>query len=452
MKSISCSFVLFIIGITHSFAQITNGGFENWSDSIIYETPTIWNSSNEEIYYTETTVFKSLDAQDGTFSAELRVAEIFGDSLGGFILHGDLNTVTGIPYTNNFESVVVNYKIDLQPNDSLYLVIVRKNNGSIVDYQIKPFAFGPATSWNAQLIPVWNITQDELLIGFIIGDPNTNHKPHLDSWARIDDIKLINGGIYQPDLPNHSFETWEDKVVEIPDEWETLSPYFSNFGFNNVTKSTDAFEGNNSIEMSTVLLGSDTVAGLISKGTIDFSSGTPFGPVPIASTPVNIAGAYKYATTSVDEAILQIQFMENGSLVGYHEEIFTPTANYTIFNSIVGMFGTPDSMIFTVISGDNPGSVLKLDALSFDSDLSVDNQDITDFTVSPNPADDFIRVEFNDSNFKKARLITSKGDIVWETNTKSSLQAIDLRTFTSGVYFLSITTEKGSSMKKVVIR
>jgi hypothetical protein len=452
MKSIAFIFILFCFGTFQSFSQITNGGFENWSDSIIYETPSLWSSSNQEMYYIETTVFKSTDTQEGTYAAKLGVAEIFGDTLGGFVLHGSLNPVTGIPYTDNFEAVIVNYKIDLQPGDSLYLILVRKSNGTIVDYQIKPFAFGPAVAWTPQIVPVGNITQDELLIGFIIGNPNTTHNPHPDSWALVDNIKLLNGGIYQANLPNYNFESWEDATVEIPDNWGTLNKYYSHFGINNSGKTSDAFEGTSAIEMSTILFGTDTIPGLISKGRIDFSSVVPYAPVPIASTPVNIAGAYKLTTTSIDEGILQIQFMENGSLVGYHEENFTPNSNYTIFNSVVGIFGTPDSIIFTVLSGDNPGTVLKLDALSFDSDLSIDSNSITDFTVSPNPADNSLHLEVKDSMFKKARIMTVKGEIVWETNSNIAAQTIDVSTFESGIYFISVTSEKGSSMKKVVIR
>lgn len=452
MKSILCSIILLVGLPFYSISQVTNGGFENWSDSILYETPSIWSSSNQEQFYIETTVFKSTDAQEGLYSAKLGAAAIFGDTLGGFVIHGNLNPLVGIPYTDNFEAVVVNYKIDLQPNDSLYLIIVRKSNGNIIDYQLKPFAFGPATAWTPQLIPVGNTSQDELLLGFIIGDPNTTHNPHPDSWALVDNIKLLNGGIYQSNLPNYNFETWEEEVVEIPDNWETLNPYFAHFGQVNINKTSDSFEGTSAIEMSTILFGTDTIAGFLSKGTINFGSGTPYGSVLIASTPVNIAGAYKLATTSVDEGILQIQFLENGSIVGYHEEIFTPSANYTVFNSDIGMFGTPDSMIFVVYSGNNPGTVLKLDALAFDSDLSVDNNSIIDFTVSPNPAVDFIHVELNDPSFKKARLMTLSGEIIWETSSISSLQLIDVTPFSSGVYFMSITSEKGSSLKKVVIR
>ncbi|MEJ6615312.1 MAG: hypothetical protein QNL61_00210 [Crocinitomicaceae bacterium] len=84
MKSIAFIFILFCFETFQSFSQITNGGFENWSDSIIYETPSVWSSSNQEMYYIETTVFKSTDAQEGTYAAKLSVAEIFGDTLGGF--------------------------------------------------------------------------------------------------------------------------------------------------------------------------------------------------------------------------------------------------------------------------------------------------------------------------------------------------------------------------------
>jgi len=452
MKSILFGLSISCLMSLQLTAQILNGGFENWSDSVLYETPTDWNSSNEQLYYTENTVFQSTDAENGMYSVKLGAAKIFNDTVGGYVLHGSLNPIVGIPYTDNFEAVVVNYKIDLQPNDSLYLVLVRKNNGNIVDYQIKPFAFGPATNWTPQLIPVGNTVQDELLLGFIIGDPNTNHNPHPDSWALIDNIKLLNGGIYQSDLPNYNFENWEKETVEVSDEWESISPYLARFGFFNVIKTTDAFQGNYAIEMSTQLLGSDIIPGVLSKGKIDFGSGIPYAAVPIASTPVSIAGAYKYATTSADEGTLQIQFFDDGTLVGYHEEIFSPHTNYTIFNSVVGMFGTPDSMIFVITSGENSGSVLKLDALDFDSDLSVENQSIVDFSVFPNPVTTTINVEISDPTFRKGRLMTSTGQIVWETNSIDELKKIDVSHLARGNYILSVSNQNGSSLKNIIIQ
>lgn len=452
MKSIITVFSFLFVGSMTLNAQIANGDFESWSDSILYETPTDWNSSNQQEYYYENTVFKSTDAQQGNYAAKIGVAEMFSDSVGGYVLHGSLNPLVGIPYTDNFEAVAVNYKIDLQPNDSLYLVVVRKNNGNIVDYHLKPFAFGPATSWTAQLIPVGNTVQDELLIGFIIGDPNTTHNPHPDSWALVDNIKLINGGLYQSDLPNHDFENWEEGTVEIADEWETISPYLERFGANNVTKTNDAFEGNYAIEMSTIDLGGNETAGILSKGKIDFESGSPFAAVPIAFTPVSIAGAYKYTTTSADEGVLQIQFFDNGSIVGFHEENFTPHSSYTIFNSSITIAGVPDSMIFTVISGDNDGSVLTLDAIDFDSDLSIDNNSIVDFSIFPNPATTSINVELSDPTFKKGRLMTSTGQIVWETTSINEMQKIDVSQLNKGTYILSVSNEKGSSLKNVIIQ
>lgn len=451
MKLIIAVLSSLFIGTIAINAQIVNGNFENWSDSILYETPTDWNSSNQQLYYYENTVFKSTDAQQGNYAAKIGVAVMFSDSVGGHLLHGSLSPVTGIQYTDNFEAVAINYKIDLQPNDSLYLVLVRKNNGNIVDYQLKPFAFGPATSWTAQLIPVGNTVQDELLIGFIIGDPNTTHKPHPDSWALIDNIKLLNGGIYKSDLPNHNFENWEEGTVEIADEWETISPYLERIGANNVTKASDAFEGNYAVELSTILIGSNETAGILSKGKIDFGSGTPFAAVPISSTPVSIAGAYKYTTTTVDQGVLQIQFFNNGSIIGYHEENFTPQSNYTIFNSTIGITGTPDSMIFIIISGDNPGSVLTLDAIDFDSDLSIDNNSIIDFSIFPNPATTTINVQLSDATFKKGRLMTSSGQIVWETTSIDEMKNIDVSHLKKGTYILSVSNEKGSSLKNVII-
>lgn len=449
------SFLILLLPVQAIFAQIANGSFENWSTLDIYDTPAEWNSSNQEQFYDANTVFQSSDASHGNFSAQLGVALNYGDTISGFVAHGDLNTNTGIPYTDNFEAVVVEYKIDLQPNDSLYLVLVRYNGGTPVDFQVKPFAFGAAIgTWTPQIIPVGNTVQDELLIGFVIGDPLTGYKPSPDSWAMVDNIKLLSGGLFMTDLPNHSFENWETKTVEVPENWETLNPLLVRHNIENVIKTTDAYSGNYAVEMTTVDWGGDIVPSILSMGVIDFMNlANPFGYVPFTDEPATVSGVYKYVPQGVDVGELQILFYGNGAVVGYHAEEFSSQSIYTPFVSNIALASTPDSVMFLIASGDNVGSVLTIDLLEFDTNsIGLGELDLPEFSFSPNPAHDQIVLFLNGTEQVSARIISSKGETVANAKNISNGHTINVRDIAPGNYFVSVTNAHGTAIKKLVIQ
>jgi hypothetical protein len=449
------SFLILLLPVQAIFAQIANGSFENWSTLDIYDTPAEWSSSNQQPFYDANTVFQSSDASHGNFSAQLGVALNYGDTIAGFVAHGDLNTNTGIPYTDNFEAVVVEYKIDLQPNDSLYLVLVRYNGGMPVDFQVKPFAFGaPIGTWTPQIIPVGNTVQNELLIGFVIGNPLTGYKPSPDSWAMVDNIKLLSGGIFMSDVPNNSFENWETKTVEVPDNWYTLNPLLTRHDIDNVVKSTDAFSGNFAIEMTTVDWNSDIMPGIVSMGEIDFMNvANPFSYVPFNDEPATVSGVYKYDPQGADVGELQVLFYGNGNIVGYHAEEFTAQSSYTPFVANISLASTPDSMLFLVASGDNIGSTLTLDLLEFDSNsIGVDEISIPEFSFSPNPATEEIQLVLADNQVVNARIISSTGETVWNAKDVENGQSIDVSKLPSGNYFVAITAGHHTGIQQLIVR
>ena len=449
------SFLILLFPVQALFGQIVNGSFENWSDLYIYDTPADWSSSNQQLYYDVNTVFQSADASHGNFSAQLGVALNYGDTIGGFVLHGDLTTNAGIPYDDNFEAVVVEYKIDLQPGDSLYLVLIRYNSGMAVDFQIKPFAFGAAIgTWTPQIIPVGNTVQDELLIGFIIGDPFSGHTPSPGSWAMVDNIKLLSGGLFTTDLPNQSFENWETKTVEIPNDWYTLSPLLTRHNIDNVIKTTDAYSGNFAIEMTTVDWNTNVIPGLVSIGEIDLSDlANPFGYVPFTDEPATVSGVYKYDPQGADVGELQMLFYGNGAIVGYHAEEFTAQSTYTAFVSNIVLADTPDSILFVAASGDVVGSKLTLDLLEFDTNsIGIDELELPEFSFSPNPATEEIQLFISGEQRVNARIISSKGETVWNAKHVGNGHLIDVSTLQSGNYFVAISNGHTTAIKKLIIQ
>lgn len=95
------------------------------------------------------TVFKSTDATAGSFSCEVGAAEINGDTLRGYVFHGTVGQQGpdgGIPYTDNFNEIQVQYKGNLN-GDTLVALVIRYNAGVMTGMEAVGIATGNTSAW-----------------------------------------------------------------------------------------------------------------------------------------------------------------------------------------------------------------------------------------------------------------------------------------------------------------
>ena len=73
-------------------------------------------------------------------------------------------------------------------------------------------------------------------------------------------------------------------------------------------------------------------------------------------------------------------------------------------------------------------------------------------SVYPNPVSDELTISLNKQSHEivKMKLINVAGDVVWEKSSFVESQNIDMSNFKSGMYFLSINTEKLNAVKKII--
>ncbi len=451
--------LLFVLSTSLSFSQngqIENGGFEIWQNDTIYENPTVWSTSNDYEFFGTALTTKSTDANDGSFSMRVDAEVIGTDTLSGYFFHGSLDFAGGngpnggIPYTDNFEAFMVDYKGDLQVNDTLYLLLIRYLAGNAVDFQVKPLFFGTQSTWNSSVIFVGNQAQDSLFLAFTLGDPNGNNKPNPNSWALIDNIRLLSGGAPQTNIPNHSFENWSPKTTENPYAWYTMNEVFAGSNTENVTKTTDANSGQYAVRLETYLNGNDTINAYLSVGSIDFFNGT-FGSIPYNATPTTVSGMYKYTSVNGSTGELTLLFYQGGNAIGYHAETFTAQTNYTAFNSALSIVGTPDSVLILVQSGSDPGSVLILDDLSFSgNDVSIDEILTIDFQLYPNPATNEVSIRLPEGEVFDITLTDLSGKVVLFAENCSSITPITLMSLESGIYTVRVSNSRYSETKRLI--
>jgi hypothetical protein len=427
--------------------QIENGGFENWTNQTLADTLDDWDDSNSD-QSGPPTLFQSNDAADGNYSAQLTAAA-FGPSMQdttfGYIFHGSVGNNGpdgGISYIDDFDEVQYQYKADLATDDTLYLLVVRYNGGTQIGMDLYPAAFGQVSTWTQGSINVSTATQDELFIGFILGDPFDNFEPSPNSSAWVDDVHMFNGGSATTDLPDPSIENWSSVTVESLDDWYTLNNLLVSSGLPaNVQKSTDASSGSFAAEL-TVLYepeNQDTLSGVISLGEIVTQSMNPFMPFPYEAMPDELSGSYKYAPSNLDVGGgLLVEFYNNGSLLATNYQAFTANASYTSFTLPFNLTSAPDSIILYAFAGNNPGTVLHLDDLSFNGgNVSVAKEFKTQSTLYPNPVEDnlYLRTDKH-TNYQ---IVDIMGNIVETGKTSKLISSFDVSELQKGVYFFNLT-------------
>ncbi len=449
-------FVLMALGSFAQYGEFPNGGFENWSILDLYDYPTDWGNSNLDGYQGTSTINKSTDAQDGLYSCEL-FATTFGaqDTLFGFVFQGNLGgsgPTNGIAYTSNIDEVQFQYKCDLAVGDTLFVLAQRYLSNVLVGTYIVQAAVGTQSGWTAGSVSLPSGAQDELFLGFVLSNPLGNNIPTPGSWARIDNVSMHNAGIEVTNVPDPSFENWTNVSTENPDDWYTLNPILSVFGAENAIKTTDANTGSFAIEMTTTqpTLGGDTITSILSFGAIDLSSSIPFAAEPYNATPTLFSGAYKYSPTGADQAFLQMIFYQGGLQIGADVQTINSTATWQTFSSPLTILSQPDSMLFVAISGDNPGSVLKLDDLSLSGgDVGLDEFSTMNVDIYPNPATTSVMIKAEGSfNYS---ILDLSGNVVMTENDLQGVIELDISHLSSGAYFVKINNAHRNGAYKLII-
>ncbi len=448
---------LLTLGAIAQNGQLPNGGFENWSDIDLYDYPTDWENANTDNYQGIPTVIKSTDAQDGTYSCEL-VAATTGqqDTIFGYVLHGTFGQngpSGGTPYTNNVDEVQYQYKCDLAPGDTMFVIAIRFIAGVMVGTDIVEAAVGTESAWTSGSVALSNGAQEELFISFVLSNPFGNDIPSPGSWARIDNISMHNAGIEVTNIPDPSFENWTTLSTENPDDWFTLNPYLSSIGAENAIKSTDANTGNYSIEMTTLgaaPVGSDTISSFLSNGPINLTGSNPFGAVPYNASPTIFTGAYKYSPAGLDQGLLQVTFYQNGNQVGFQTQTFNASASWQTFSLPFSIAGAPDSMQLFAFSGNLAGSVLHLDDLSFSGgNVGLNEFSSMNVDIYPNPASTSVMLKA-EGNYSYS-LVDLSGNIVMSGNDVTDSIELDIDQLSSGAYIVTIKNDFKSESHKLIV-
>ncbi len=93
-------------------------------------------------------------------------------------------------------------------------------------------------------------------------------------------------------------------------------------------------------------------------------------------------------------------------------------------------------------------------SFQFSKTVIIDVNQKTDFSIHPNPAKDYLQIEFKTRiNNAKITIISPLGNIIL-SETKSNIlnnHRLNISRINNGIYFLNIETEFGSYTRKIIV-
>jgi hypothetical protein len=159
---------------SNGLEAINNSGFENWTteswdDLDAWLTPNLYGVGMPTLPVT-----KTANAHSGNYASQLETVESpYGDYLNGFMSLGQYSNngpLGGFPYSEMPESVRFYYKTQLQTDDTAFVSIIFKKNGTPIDYK-GGYIIQSASSYTLWEMPV-ALAQapDTIFLAFSVGN------------------------------------------------------------------------------------------------------------------------------------------------------------------------------------------------------------------------------------------------------------------------------------------
>lgn len=274
-------------------------------------------------------------------------------------------------------------------------------------------------------------------------------------------------------IPNGSFETW---TGNDPNSWVTTNGLILLGNPQSVFKSTDAHSGTSACEINTVHITNKPPGVFIPDFTGSIFTGkqvlvTSYFGFPYTSKPTRLNFWYKYNARNNDTAsVIAYTTKWNSSLnkrdtlaiaVGIIKDSVGMYTQGEVFFMMMDSVSTPDSAVVlfasSSLSATQTGAKLLLDDIEFaggNVGLAEKKAAIT-FTLSPNPVGSSgVTLQFDKpvSNIDVS-VFDVQGKLIYKQSgdAPTGIFLLDTGQLLSGVYILSVQTEKGNTTSRLII-
>ncbi len=430
--------------------QLANAGFENWYNTPIKDSINSWFGIPGAFFPLETNISRIDDGFSGDAVRMENVEDTDGlPASAAILLASDFgfDEVVGYPYSSAVETINAQLRYSFEPNDTGYVLVLLEVGGFPFSASMFPI-YGESATWT---LSSWDLvdpflTPDKVTIGFFSSGYNGT-EPVVGSWLEVDHVSFGNDGPTPAALPNFSFENWTEVEIEQAEDWSSFDQVFSSaLGFSNISKSTDATEGEYSLKMSTHEENVEyDVIPYLTNGIFDFELGEMIGGSEFTGNPLAFKGDYKFESTPSDNVNLTLVIW--GEDVAFSDELEIEVAeDWTSFSIPIELEFIPDSVLVIFEGGEEAGANFYLDNVRFIyEDVSVVENAEIQFKIYPNPTSSIVNIVTNEK-IEIIQIFNSIGELVQEENSNN----FSVASLPNGIYFIHLKTSEGVITQRLV--
>jgi type IX secretion system substrate protein len=463
MKRTYFLFFFLLTSVLYLQAQVTNLGFENWSNNLLFSDPEGYNTSNLQSFFAGTPNVTKVSGKSGS-AVRLETVSNGIDTIVGMATNADLGIFGisgGIPYTGQPDSVSMYIRSDIKTGDTANLMFIFKKNG-IPSFNPQNFLSitGTQNSFTQMTFPLSVPIQPDSVMIIITSSNLFSNLFYPGSWIEIDDVQM-QGTTEQ--IPNNGFEKWDDIQFEDPDGWVSTNILQILSGLPLAVKKGSPRTGNASLSVETVefnIFGTPDSLGYAVIGSDLFTQ----GGVAFTGKPEKFTFYYQYNPVGNDSASVGLRLIKWNSGTGQSDSLTggvlkLPAASAWTKREM-NMDWTskpdPDSIWIAFISGNIDantmplGSVLLVDDLMLEFPVGISTP-LPDNMISmyPNPAGDYIYIEIKQNEVFTGSLtimniIGQTMDRINISDSDQNLIRIDLSNYENGSYLFELKSDDGS--------
>lgn len=504
MRKLLTGFVALSIVIQVNAQTISNGGFEAWTSTPLWEEPVVdpstFTSTNYDAFNQSRQINVTKVARNAGFA--LRMENIIltggdreGETQGGIALWGgglDANMVFagGFPYSDqNVTGLVGRFNYDLAAASPGGVLLQFKKDGVPIGgdpllgmpfylFQFDGSTAGEFVEMTFALSSSLPVAPDSVVVAFTSFNP-FDDTPSLEPgyFMEIDSLYLTSAA-GNTLIPGGNLDSWMSLPdTEFADNWNLDGVWTEGINF---SKTTDSYGGTYALQLTTIYSESYVEVGGAGQGRfIDDGVAAPIGTAPNVIPGVKVDGmpqefsfAYKYTVpgTEGDTAFVAVVFTkwDEGTqqrlFAGQFDFKLVPASEYTLVSETFseGNFAVaPDSMLITISSSfhwdqspNTPqvGSTLIIDEIALmTGSITGNNTSLSEkVQVYPLPASSHVNI-LVPSEITAAVVLNSLSSPVMAAAGvgKNSLD-LDISHLDPGVYFIRLETEEGALIKKVI--
>lgn len=274
-------------------------------------------------------------------------------------------------------------------------------------------------------------------------------------------------------IPNNGFENWTSMgSYSDPNSWDQLNAMTSSMSVYTCTKGTPGNPGTAYLKLvSKNVSGMGVMPGLATTGMINMGNLSVTGGFAFTQRPQSLTGAWQYMPSGSDAGMVAVYLTKWNSIMNMRDTVAMAMqsltgmvmswTNFTL-NLMYMSGGNPDTaQIILSSSGMTPvaNSYLYVDNLAFTGNVAgvKEISQITNLSIYPNPASEKISVDvtLQKSTSMKLQLLDLSGKVIkesYEANVSGKInRSIELTTLAKGIYFVKISTDNGTEVRKITV-